>query len=419
MGQSSSRDTNTESADSASSFENYFKNFKLESRILSAEKKALIQYSLERGDLGNAILIAKETLSDVENAPLSIAVTGETGAGKSTLINALRGLGNEDEGAAATGPVEITMQRTKYTHPNLPNVSIWDLPGIGSTNFPPEKYLEQVKFDQYDLFLIVSATRFKHNDVQLAKGIAKMQKNFYFLRTKVDVDVISEQIAKPRTFDRDSTLQRIRDDCLKNLKEAQVKASEIFLISTIQRSDYDFPNLESTLLRDLPAQKRHIFMQCLPTVTEAAIDWKAEALKQKAWLEALKEGAFALIPLGSLFTEAEVKKLEATFTRYRAHFGLDDASLDRIADEFEVSVEDIKARLQCHCLLSAQRDGSFGNMIIEIVEGVLAAPGGIFATFRHFRKILPLRYYFIDTLATDAKALLKKEDLFGASSSSG
>ena len=98
---------------------------------------------IEENKLQKAVSVIEKVLRDIESAPLHIAVTGETGAGKSTFINTLRGVGHEEKGAAPTGAIETTMKRTPYPHPKLPNVTIWDLPGIGTTNFTPQNYLTE------------------------------------------------------------------------------------------------------------------------------------------------------------------------------------------------------------------------------------------------------------------------------------
>ncbi|XP_032357045.1 T-cell-specific guanine nucleotide triphosphate-binding protein 2-like, partial [Etheostoma spectabile] len=108
---------------------------------------------------------------------------------KSTLVNAFRGIEDGDEGAALTGTMETTKEVTPYPHPNYPNVTLWDLPGMGTPNFPANKYLELVKFERFDFFIIISDTRFRGNDVTLAKKIQKMGEKFYFVRSKIDNDL--------------------------------------------------------------------------------------------------------------------------------------------------------------------------------------------------------------------------------------
>ncbi|XP_013362801.1 PREDICTED: interferon-inducible GTPase 1-like [Chinchilla lanigera] len=390
-----------------------FKNFKMESQISSQEIWAVIRSHLEEGDVRKAASAIKAAWKDIENAPLSIAVIGETGAGTSTFINALRGMGHEEEGVATTGPVLTTVQGTAYTFPKCPGVTLWDLPGLGSTDFQLQKYLNEIA--DYDLFFIISATSFKYNDIQLAKAIAEMKKKIYFVRTKIDHDLVTSQRFKPMTFNKDEVLQQIQKYCLTQLQEASVTVDKIFFVSSLDVSDYDFPVLETTLLKDLPAHKRHIFMQCLSTLTETTIDQKRDSLKQNVWLEALKDGLFAAIPLVGLFSDSEMKKLEETLALYRSSFGLDDESLEQMAEDLHVSLENLKANLQFPHLLSAESDESLWEKTKQIAETFLAVTGGPIATGLHFTKTFYLQNYFLDTVASDAKALLNKEDLFGDS----
>lgn len=144
-----------------SSFSEYFKKFKAENKIISQETITLIELYLILEDLPQANNEITSALRKLANTPLNVAVIGESGTGKSSFINVFRGVGHEDETAAPIGVVETTMRRTPYRHPNIPNVVIWDLPGIGTTNFPPKDYLEKMKFCEYDFFIIISATRFR------------------------------------------------------------------------------------------------------------------------------------------------------------------------------------------------------------------------------------------------------------------
>uniref|UniRef100_A0A8C9PFI7 IRG-type G domain-containing protein n=1 Tax=Spermophilus dauricus TaxID=99837 RepID=A0A8C9PFI7_SPEDA len=368
----------------------FLSSWTMESKILSPETIASIQSHLDEGNIQKTVSAINDALKNIQNAPLNIAVTGESGAGKSTFIHALRGVGHEEKDAAATGVVETTMKKISYQHPKLPNVIIWDLPGIGTTNFQPQKYLKKMMFGEYDFFIIISSTRFKENDAHLAKAIAKMNKQFYFVRTKIDSDGL---------------LQKIRDDCLKHLKDNNINGAQVFLVSSIHVSDYDFPNLETTLLKELPAHKRYIFMQCLPSVTEAAID---PMLK----LEALKAGASATIPMMGLINDNDIEKLKETLTLYRSYFGLDDASLENMAKDFQVSMQELKANIKSPHLLSVDRDESLGEKILTYIEKVCSVTGGFLATGLYFRKVFYLQTYFLDTVVSDAKVLLKREVLF-------
>ncbi|XP_012669840.2 interferon-inducible GTPase 1-like [Clupea harengus] len=188
----------------------------------------------------------------VDHVTLNIAVTGESGVGKSSFVNAIRGLQDTDEGAAPTGVTETTMEPTMYPHPTMPNVNLWDLPGVGSPTFKAETYMKDVKYHNYDFFIIVSASRFKENDIMLAKEIKKKKKNFYFVHTKTDTDVTQEERKGVR---EEATLQKIRTNCLDNLRT--LGPPPVFLITSENPERFDFLEMVKNIERDLPDNKRY------------------------------------------------------------------------------------------------------------------------------------------------------------------
>ncbi|XP_031208602.1 T-cell-specific guanine nucleotide triphosphate-binding protein 1-like [Mastomys coucha] len=395
----------------ASGFDAFFKNFKRESKIIPKEAITSIKNFIEKNKLQEAISVIEKALRDIESAPLNIAVTGETGTGKSTFINALRGVEQDAEGAAPTGVVETTMKRTPYPHAKLQNVTVWDLPGIGSTSFPPQTYLTEMKFNEYDFFIIISSSRFKENDAQLAKAIAEMKMNFYFVRTKIDNDLDNEQRSKPKTFNKEKILKKILDDCTDQLQKALSSEPPVFLVSNFDMSDYDFPKLETKLLGDLPAHKRHIFSLSLQSLTEATINYKRDSLKQKVFLEAIKAGIFATIPLGGMISD-DIENLDETFNLYRSYFGLDDASLENIAKEFNMSVNDFKVHLRFPHLFAEDKEESLEEKLFKYIKHISSVTGGPFATGIYYRRAYYLQNLFLDTAANDAIALLNSEELF-------
>ncbi|XP_016045500.1 interferon-gamma-inducible GTPase 10-like [Erinaceus europaeus] len=415
MGQScSTPPSDTKNYDLASSFGKFFKDICTENKILSQETIALIQSHLSEGNIQDTASVIRDALSDIEKAPIDIAVTGETRAGKFSFINALRGVRPEEEGAAETGVVKTTVERVPYKHPKFPSVTVWDLPGIGTTRFPPHNYLQEMKFQEYDIFFIISAKHFTPNDTQLCVAIKKMRKNFYFVRTNVDSDLDKERVRKCRPLspeEKKHVLQKIKTDCVTNLQKTKVTNSPVFLVSSFEVSGYDFPDLQTTLLRELPAYKRHIFMLSLPAVVEATMDRKSNSLKQKIWLDALKIRVPDPILAVSYFSPEEVDSLRETLTLYRSYFQLDDASLEQVAKDLHVSMVELKANLKSHCLLPIERlDESLGRMLWRCVPFYLLN-GGLIATDACISRKFYLHNYLLDVVVSDAKYLLKKREI--------
>uniref|UniRef100_A0A3B4H082 IRG-type G domain-containing protein n=1 Tax=Pundamilia nyererei TaxID=303518 RepID=A0A3B4H082_9CICH len=220
----------------------------------SDEKETKPVTNCKHNNTAAAAAKIEENIKQQNNIPLNIAITGESGAGKSTFVNAFRGLCDDEEGAAPTGVTETTSEATPYPHPKYPNVILWDLPGIGTTKFPAKKYLKLVGFEKFDFFIIISTTRFTENDVKLAQEIQKMKKKFYFVRSKVDNDIRAER--RNRHFSEERTLTKIRDDCVQRLGGLGFESPQVFLVSSFELHLYDFNLLHQTLDKDLPKNKR-------------------------------------------------------------------------------------------------------------------------------------------------------------------
>ncbi|KAJ3595782.1 hypothetical protein NHX12_005085 [Muraenolepis orangiensis] len=234
-----------------------------------------IETALKNDGTHAAALIARKYLKDIDSIPLNIAVTGESGSGKSTFVNAFRGIGHEDESAAETGVTETTMETKAYSHPILPNVTVWDLPGIGTTKFPAKKYLQHIGFEKFDFFIIVSSDRFRENDVMLAQAIKKMDKTFYFVRAKIDSNLDSAKKSQ-KNHDEEKTLQKIKENCIQGLEEQGVTAPQVFLVSSFDLHLYNFPTLQETMERDLPSHKRDTLILALPNISQSIIKKKKE-----------------------------------------------------------------------------------------------------------------------------------------------
>lgn len=157
-----------------------------DTRVMASEE---LSASLETQSMAPTVKRLQKYFNELDIVKLHIAVTGESGSGKSSFVNAFRGLGDEERQSPKTGLVETTMEPTPYPHPKYPNVIIWDLPGIGTLRFKAEDYLDEVKFERYDFFIIIASERFKSSSVKLAKQIGKMGKQFYFVRSKIDDNI--------------------------------------------------------------------------------------------------------------------------------------------------------------------------------------------------------------------------------------
>ena len=69
---------------------------------------------------------------------------GESHSRKSSFIDTIRGLKPGEPGAAAVRNREFTREPTPYDYPKNALVTLWDLPGAGTNNFPQDTYMEKI-----------------------------------------------------------------------------------------------------------------------------------------------------------------------------------------------------------------------------------------------------------------------------------
>jgi hypothetical protein len=90
---------------------------------------------------------------------LHFAICGSSGSGKSSLINAFRGLKNNSRQAAPTGVVETTKTITRYSDPRkeLPySRLVWfDCPGAGTLEIPGWQYFNEQGLFIFDIIVLV------------------------------------------------------------------------------------------------------------------------------------------------------------------------------------------------------------------------------------------------------------------------
>jgi GTP-binding protein EngB required for normal cell division len=173
----------------------------------------------------------KKHLEEYKKTRVYIAVTGQSGCGKSSFINRLRGLTPMDRESpqyAKIGVTETTTETTEYEFPDNPLIQICDLPGAGTATFPIDTYAEDMNFDQYHAFVILTKDRFYEKDKRIAEMVQASSKPFFFARTKMDATMKDEADDKLEDFIPLKTERKVRRNCQNQLVDKQ---ADIFLLA--------------------------------------------------------------------------------------------------------------------------------------------------------------------------------------------
>jgi len=178
---------------------------------------------------------------------MNVAITGNSGAGKSLLINRIRRVKPGSYLWAPVGVIETTMAPTMYTFPGRDQFRLWDLPGADTQNFPRETYISKMGLRYFDAVLIVSAGRFTETELELRKELEQHQVPFLMVRTKVDIDVMNN--ITDNKVEELETLNTIRDEFFK-----QHGNHRSYLVSSREPEKYDM----SLLMRDAFPGLKHV-----------------------------------------------------------------------------------------------------------------------------------------------------------------
>ncbi len=371
---------------------------------------------VEENGMDNLSSYIEEKMNVWWQVPVNMAVTGDSGVGTSTLINTMRGLKANDLGAAAVGVTETTLSAKSYPHPDNDNLKVWDLPGMGTSNFYKDSYLQDINYERYDYSLILSATRFSENDLYLAKELDAKQKRFIFVRSKIDADLQNEKEDHPE-LSEEEVKKRVRDNIFDNLKKKGINENSIiiYLVNCKSSTRLEFQIFLEYVMKHLPSAKKEAMEFTLRATTKEMVKQKRDVLQSQIYKVALKAAidSSILIPEFGLVGDTTILLKQTIY--YIHQLGLDDSSIRHLAREYGIadsyllaivpnwySSVSITAIVQmCTALgadvlfaISPDKRGDLASLI-PFIEAIVTAPVSYNTTCFILQKIL-------DRIAEDA-----------------
>lgn len=278
-----------------------------------------------------------------------IAVTGQTGTGKSSFVNALRGLKADDFMAAPVGIVETTKTVMEYIHPENKNLFIYDLPGIGgSLKFSRENFLDEVQFSRFDFYIIISSSRFTELDVFLARKVQDLEKKFYFIRSKIDYDLRNEKMDYPLTYQEETVLSKIREDCVVNLNHLLLKpidSSKVFLVNNFDPDQHDFPRLKRCIVADAPFIKLDMRENLFSFILNEFYGTLKKNAKIEAGPLAMKSTLEGNVRIPSTSVSINIKCIKDGIEDFKQAFSLQDKDLAEFANLLDIPVNELSNTL--------------------------------------------------------------------------
>ena len=232
----------------------------------------------------------------------------------------------DDEGAAPVDVTECTTEPTPFDHPTNANIKFWDLPGIGTPDYPDlETYCQKVQLEKYHMYLIFTAYRFTKIGLELAKKVRSIDKKVFFIRTKIDDSVRAEKRRK-RSFDKEAMLKEIRRNCLEDLGDLLSDEQDIFLISNHEPESWEFARLTQAILDALTRYQREsmtlVLGQLITRSSKDIFQKKVDVLRGRIWKVASASGAAAAFPVPGLSFAVDSALILNELSLYKTLLGL-------------------------------------------------------------------------------------------------
>ncbi|KAF8555370.1 P-loop containing nucleoside triphosphate hydrolase protein [Imleria badia] len=187
---------------------------------------------------------AKEKIQ-YKDGVIHFAVAGVAGSGKSSLINALCGMSNQDPNAAATGVVETTLEVGRYSNPNNADQFAWyDVPGSGTLKIPDWQYFNSQGLFVFDCVIVLFNNRFTMTDQAILSNCRRFHIPTFIVRSKADqhirnlmqetgYDSDDEAETKETMYKaaREQFVAETRRSVKENLLEAQLPDQRVYIVS--------------------------------------------------------------------------------------------------------------------------------------------------------------------------------------------
>ncbi|KAF9463909.1 P-loop containing nucleoside triphosphate hydrolase protein [Collybia nuda] len=178
------------------------------------------------------------------------AIVGLSGTGKSSLINAFRGLANYDPGAATTGVNETTTDTTRYPDSSHGQCVWYDVPGAGTLTVSEWQYFKDRALYVFDALIVVFGDRFTMTDIAILKTCKACKIPTLIVRSKsdqytrsirhdagyeTDPDDYSTRFSTPFLHAEEQArallIQKTREAVRDNLAQAGLPQQRVYIVS--------------------------------------------------------------------------------------------------------------------------------------------------------------------------------------------
>lgn len=249
-----------------------------------------------------------EKLKEDENIKVRVALFGQPGSGKSSIINRLIG-----KKVAETGQkTDTTLAEKPYEWNGLLLV---DLPGYGTAQFPKETYFDDFELDSFDLFLCVFSGKIMQADHDFFQDLKKSGKICIFVRNKRD-----------EIWEEGRDIAELEAEIVSDVRK-QIQSDDNEIIFTSCRDSYGFDVLQQKIYENLEPAKKIKWAKGVKAYSAQFLQEKKDACSKYVYIAAGGAAANALNPIPGADIAVDAAVLVSLFASIRTSYGLTEESI--------------------------------------------------------------------------------------------
>jgi small GTP-binding protein len=249
----------------------------------------------------------REAMQVEDNLFVAIALFGQPGAGKSSLINRLLGQKVAPEGVRN----DTTTERKDYEWNGL---TLVDLPGFDTALFPAETYLDRFRVMEFDLLLCVFDGKFHAADTALFREASRRGKECLFVSNKHDT-----------LWQADKQVAELEQEIRDNVRDQVGSPQPVYFTSC--RHNTGLAELETAVKNRLDPAKQDRWVRAAKAYTTDFLADKKSVCQRRVFRSAAISAVGGAIPIPGANIVVDGTVLVSLFKYIRDAYGLTDSVL--------------------------------------------------------------------------------------------
>lgn len=252
-------------------------------------------------------------LKQDDDTKVSVALFGQPGSGKSTLINKIVGKKVADTGVQNDKTVSEAVYEASglYFH---------DLPGYDTPGFPAETYTQKFNLEKFDVFLCVLSGKLHEGDVKLFKKLEQDSKICIYVVNKRD-----------QMWDDDKDIETLEKEKAEDIYK--ILGRKVEVIFTSCKENYNIGYLIDRIYERLIPSKQKRWAKGAKAYSQEFLNKKREACKHKVTIAALAAAVNGVNPIPVVNTAVDVSIILRLFREIAETYGLTDDFLEQLSND--------------------------------------------------------------------------------------